>query len=98
MDTKTRDQVRACLDGVATLVEDVHKDLFGPAPGAMLIPMRALLDHAEALMNGEAGARERKNAGDRARRAKKKSPGKRVRVKNPPHRPLKPLKPLSAKP
>lgn len=94
MDTKTRDQASACLDGVGALLDEAHNGLFGSTPAAVLTPIRALLDRAETLMNSKDEARAKKNAGDRARRAKKKSPGKKAKRRNPRHPPPKPLPPL----
>jgi len=83
MDLKPQDEARACLEAVAELATEfklVRFDLLAPVN---IVPLRVLLDHAAELLDGKEDARARKNAGDRARRANKKTPGKKPRPKNP---------------
>ena len=83
MNTKTHKDARACFASISELAANASNDLFDVTPGRVITPMRVLLDHADALLNGHAEAREHKNAGDRKRRARKKAPGKKRTAKNP---------------
>ena len=83
MDTKTREQVGACLEAVTVLADEMGKYMSSAGNRAAFVPIYALLERAEALANGKDEAREKKNAGDRKRRAKSKAPGKKPRKKNP---------------
>lgn len=73
----------ACLDAVADLAREMPGFVTVEDLAKTIVPMRVLLDRADALSNGSAAARDHKNAGDRKRRATKKTPGKKSRVKNP---------------
>lgn len=86
METKNVKEATACLDGIADLVHELP--VFGSSGDLKqaIIPIRVLVDRAEALVDGSSDARDRKNAGDRKRRATTKAPGKKRRTKNPPAR------------
>ena len=83
MDTKTQRRASACLEAITELAAAKVGDLYGVHAEDSLVPLRVLLDHAEGLINGGTEARDKKNAGDRKRRAKSKAPGKKPRKKNP---------------
>lgn len=83
MNEKSQLEASACLEAIAELCKKVN--IFTPTvlTEYEILPLRVLLDHVEALMNGKVEARARKNAGDRKRRATKKAPGRKPRVMDP---------------
>lgn len=83
MNTKAYTDAQACFATLSEIAGTAAMDQFNLTTNHGIIPMRVLLDHADALLNGHAEAREHKNAGDRKRRARKKSPGKKPRKKTP---------------
>jgi len=83
MDTKARNEAHACLMAIGELSDRAGATMYGEGLQEHLVPIRVLLDHAVGLVDGKDTARDKKNAGDRARRAKSKAPGKKPRKKNP---------------
>lgn len=72
MDAKIRDEANECLSAIGELADTAQGSTFTSNPGGCLVPMRVLLEHVDELINGKAEARDKKNAGDRARRARAK--------------------------
>ncbi len=83
MNEKLQYDARACLGGIASLAGGAAYGMSTELAVKELVPLRVLLDRAEALLDGKVEARGRKNAGDRKRRARKKTPGKKPRDKDP---------------
>lgn len=90
MDTKRETEARACLEAIGDLCTEI--DRFHPTAVTeyQIVPLRVLLDRAEALVNGSDDARARKNAGDRSRRAGKKKTARKPRAQAKPRRVLDP--------
>lgn len=84
MDTKAQRAASACMAAISELSAAAETNQLGPYPEDTLTPIRVLLDEAQGLVDGKGKARDKKNAGDRKRRAEKKSPGKKGRKKRAP--------------
>lgn len=87
MNTNAHNEARGCLIAIGTLAAEASRAITNIEILSDITPIRVLLDRSEALLNGNAEARDRKNAGDRKRRARTKAPGKKPAAKNPSARP-----------
>lgn len=83
MNMKTQQDAEACLAAISVLANNYSSFVPTILTTIELAPIRVLLDRTEALLDGKVEARGRKNAGDRKRRARKKTPGRKPRDKNP---------------
>lgn len=79
----SQDEAKSCLTAIAQLAGENDKLAWSVVEPRDLAPIRALLNRAQELLDGSAEKRERKNAGDRSRRATRKSPGRPAKKKRP---------------
>lgn len=90
METKKERTVKSYIAGAVSLLDEWQHGYSGTPKAEDLAPPMALLESARELLDGGSAARELKNAGDRARRAKVKT-----RTWSPPKKKSSPRRPAA---
>lgn len=84
LNTTAQKHARACVRASARLLEDIGAQTYQGVDPDELMPAVALLDIATKLVDPKIEAREKKNAGDRARRARTRKTSRAPRAKRKP--------------
>lgn len=84
METDRVRKARSYIAGALWLLDECHRPFGGATVAEDLDAGMALLELARTTLDGKDAAREKKNAGDRARRAKAKPKPKAAKRKHTP--------------